>query len=51
VFATDEVVALWPPITLANTPELVEKANNMTSRKIGLNLEFRDAVEGPKNAT
>jgi hypothetical protein len=50
LFATDEAIALWPPITLPNLPEFVQKANDMMSRTIGLNLEFIDVAGSLQNA-
>ncbi|KZL67538.1 hypothetical protein CT0861_00342 [Colletotrichum tofieldiae] len=38
IFATDEVVAAWPKISLPNSPEVVRKVVNMESQKIKVNF-------------
>ncbi|KAF2177368.1 hypothetical protein K469DRAFT_720701 [Zopfia rhizophila CBS 207.26] len=44
IFATDEVLAAWPKITLPNSPELVRKVVNMESPKIGVNFAIKDSA-------
>jgi hypothetical protein len=39
-FATSEIVAIWPKLSLPNTPLLVDKVSQMESPKIGMNVSF-----------
>lgn len=41
VFATEDVVAKWPPMYLPNLPILKEKVDKMETPDIGVNFAFR----------
>jgi hypothetical protein len=51
LFATENVVATWPPMYLPNLPRLKEKVRNeMDSPEIGVNFAFRDGSKALDDA-
>ena len=39
-FATSEIIAIWPKLSLPNIPLLVDKVSQMESPKIKMNVSF-----------
>lgn len=49
LFATEDVVAKWPPMFLPNDPRLKEKVRNeMESSDIGVNFAFADGSKAER---
>lgn len=41
LFATEDVVSIWPPMYLPNVPRLRKKVSEMRTNEVGANFAFR----------